>query len=165
MKTEMVSLTNSSVIGGNLVQIDNKHRYHVTDKNGKKKILTKDQFDKNITENKEKLASGEEFKFKKPMTTTQKALLALGTIGVAVSAIFYHKNILNFFKNLKSSESGKQIEKVINETIDNASEAVKNPKTTAEKVGDAAKNITEKGTTAVLNFLDKTSNFLKGFKK
>ena len=29
----------------------------------------------------------------------------------------------------------------------------------------AAKNITEKGTTAVLNFLDKTSNFLKGFKK
>ena len=35
MKTEMVNAFNSSVVGGNLVQIDNKNRYHVTDKNGK----------------------------------------------------------------------------------------------------------------------------------
>lgn len=164
MKTEMVSITNSSVIGGNLVQLDNKNRYHVTDKNGRKKILTKDQFDKNVNDNIDKIKNNEEFEFKKQMSTTQKTIFALGTIGV-ISAIFYHKNILKFFKNLKSSESGKKIEKGIKETINTVSEAVSNPKTTAEKVGDAAKNLTEKGTTAILSFLDKTSNFLKGFKK
>ena len=44
MKTEMINTFNSSMIGGNLVQIDNKNRYHVTDKNGHKKILTNDVF-------------------------------------------------------------------------------------------------------------------------
>lgn len=36
MKTEMVNALNSSIIGGNLVQMDNKNRYHVTDKMEKK---------------------------------------------------------------------------------------------------------------------------------
>lgn len=159
MKTEMVSLTNSSVIGGNLVQIDNKHRYHVTDKNGKKKILTKDQFDKNIIENKEKLAHGEDFKFKKPMTTTQKVLLALGTIGAAVGAIVYRKNITNFFKNI---DVKKNIEEIKNsKPMEKIQKAIKEPQKTSEQIGEKVKDVTEKVTTSALKFIDNTINFFK----
>lgn len=159
MKTEMISLTNSTIIGGNLVQIDNKHRYHVTDKNGKQKILTKDQFDKNIIENQEKLANGEDFKFKKPMTATQKTLLTLGTIGAAVAAIVYRKNITNFFKNI---DVKKNLEELKNsKPIEKIQEAIREPQKTSEQLGDKVKDITEKATTSVLKFIDNTINFFK----
>ena len=65
MKTEMVNALNSSIIGGNLVQMDNKNRYHVTDKNGKRKVLSQDQFKRNLENNYDKIQAGQEFTFKK----------------------------------------------------------------------------------------------------
>lgn len=174
MKTEMVSMINSSVIGGNLVQLDNKNRYHVTDKNGHKTVLTRDQFERNLQKNQDKIIRDEDFTFKKSMTPVQKTLLTLAGLGAAAGILFNYKKIFKYFKDLnvkekfndlRQSPSGQQIETKINEIINETKTSIQNPQKTAEKVGEAAKNLTEKGTTAVLNTIDKISKFINGFRK
>lgn len=174
MKTEMVSVLNSSIIGGNLVQMDNKNRYHVTDKNGSKKVLTQDQFKRNLENNYENIMTGREFKFQKQMSPLKKTILTLLGIGGAAIGIYYRKNIINFFKkpNLKEklndiaqSESGQKVKKAVDETVDKVKDALKNPEKTGEKAGEKAKEITEKVTTKTLNLWDKFANFVRGFKK
>lgn len=169
MKTEMVNTFNSSVIGGNLVQLDNKNRYHVTDKNGKTKILTRDQFEKNIEKNADKLQTGEDIKFKKPMSFFSKAMLTLLGAG-AIAGVIYRKDIMKFFKssktkevinNLVNSESGQQIKKASENIKDTVDDVIKNPKTYAQKIDGFVAKWTEKG----INGIGKVVDFIKGFKK
>lgn len=169
MKTEMVNTFNSSVIGGNLVQLDNKNRYHVTDKNGKTKILTRDQFEKNIEKNADKLQTGEDIKFKKPMSFFSKAMLTLLGAGT-IAGIIYRKDLLKFFKssqtkevinNLVNSESGQQIKKASENIKDTVDDVIKNPKTYAQKIDGFVAKWTEKG----INGIGKVVDFIKGFKK
>ncbi len=169
MKTEMVNTLNSSVIGGNLVQLDNKNRYHVTDKNGKTKILTRDQFEKNIEKNADKLQTGEDIKFKKPMSFFSKAMLTLLGAGT-IAGIIYRKDLLKFFKssqtkevinNLVNSESGQQIKKASENIKDTVDDVIKNPKTYAQKIDGFVAKWTEKG----INGIGKVVDFIKGFKK
>lgn len=169
MKTEMVNALNSSIVGGNLVQVDNKNRYHVTDKNGKKKVLTADQFKKNVDKNYDKIKSGEEFNFKKPMSFMQKATLTLLGIGAA-AALIYNKKIAEFFKgsktketltNLAESESGQAIRHAINETKEKARDILNNPKKYATK----ADELFAKGTEKAINGIGKVVDFFRGFKK
>lgn len=169
MKTEMVSAVNSSIIGGNLVQIDNKNRYHVTDKNGRKKVLTQDEFRKNIENNADKLKAGEDIKFKKPMSFWQKAGLAILGLGT-VAGVIYRKNIADFFKtsktkevltNIANSESAQTIKATAQKAKSKAQEAVKNPKDTLHKIDEAV----AKGTEKAINGFAKVVNFFRGFKK
>lgn len=169
MKTEMVSAVNSSIIGGNLVQIDNKNRYHVTDKNGRKKVLTQDEFRKNIKNNADKLKAGEDIKFKKPMSFWQKAGLAILGLGT-VAGVIYRKNIADFFKtsktkevltNIANSESAQTIKATAQKAKSKAQEAVKNPKDTLHKIDEAV----AKGTEKAINGFAKVIDFFKGFKK
>lgn len=169
MKTEMVSAVNSSIIGGNLVQIDNKNRYHVTDKNGRKKVLTQDEFRKNIKNNADKLKAGEDIKFKKPMSFWQKAGLAILGLGT-VAGVIYRKNIADFFKtsktkevltNIANSESAQTIKATAQKAKSKAQEAVKNPKDTLHKIDEAV----AKGTEKAINGFAKVVNFFRGFKK
>lgn len=174
MKTEMVNMLNASLIGGNLVQMDNKNRYHVTDKNGKRKVLSQDQFKRNLENNYDKIQTGQEFTFKKSMSPIKKTILTLLGIGTAAAGIYYRKNIINFFKkpNLKEkindiaqSESGQKVKKAVDETVDKVKDALKNPTKTGEKAGEKAKEITEKVTTKTLNLWEKFAKFVRGFKK
>ncbi len=169
MKTEMVSAVNSSIIGGNLVQVDNKNRYHVTDKNGRKKVLTQDEFRKNIENNADKLKAGEDIKFKKPMSFWQKAGLAILGLGT-VAGVIYRKNIADFFKtsktkevltNIANSESAQTIKATAQKAKSKAQEAVKNPKDTLHKIDEAV----AKGTEKAINGFAKVVNFFRGFKK
>ena len=169
MKTEMVSAVNSSIIGGNLVQVDNKNRYHVTDKNGRKKVLTQDEFRKNIENNADKLKAGEDIKFKKPMSFWQKAGLAILGL-VTVAGVIYRKNIADFFKtsktkevltNIANSESAQTIKATAQKAKSKAQEAIKNPKDTLHKIDEAV----AKGTEKVINGFAKVIDFFKGFKK
>ncbi len=169
MKTEMVSAVNSSIIGGNLVQIDNKNRYHVTDKNGRKKVLTQDEFRKNIENNADKLKAGEDIKFKKPMSFWQKAGLAILGLGT-VAGVIYRKNIADFFKtsktkevltNLVNSDSAAKVKSAAQNAKTKAQEAIKNPKDTLHKIDEAV----AKGTEKVINGFAKVIDFFKGFKK
>lgn len=105
MKTEMVNALNSSIIGGNLVQMDNKNRYHVTDKNGKRKVLSQDQFKRNLENNYDKIQTGQEFTFKKSMSPTKKTILTLAGIGAAIAAVIYRKDILKIFNKSKIKEN------------------------------------------------------------
>lgn len=165
MKTEMINTFNSSMIGGNLVQIDNKNRYHVTDKNGHKKILTKDQFEKNIKDNQDKIENKEDFQFKKTMTPTQKMILLLAGLGIAAGIAFNYKKIVKLFQNSNIKESlNPGREQPFNKPPEEELEVLGNPQKTAEIVGEKAKIITEKATTAVLNVFDGVSKFFKGFK-
>lgn len=174
MKTEMVNALNSSIIGGNLVQMDNKNRYHVTDKNGKRKVLSQDQFKRNLENNYAKIQTGQDFTFKKSMSPTKKAILTLAGIGAAIAAVIYRKDILKIFNKSKikeklddvaSSPSGPKVQKAIEEQITVIKEAVKNPEQTGAKIGDKAKNITYAVTTKALKAWQNVSDFLKGFKK
>lgn len=169
MKTEVVSAVNSSLIGGNLVQIDNKNRYHVTDKNGRKKVLTQDEFRKNIENNADKLKAGEDIKFKKPMSFWQKAGLAILGLGT-VAGVIYRKNIADFFKtsktkevltNIANSESAQTIKATAQKAKSKAQEAIKNPKDTLHKIDEAV----AKGTEKAINGFAKVVNFFRGFKK
>lgn len=169
MKTEVVSAVNSSIIGGNLVQIDNKNRYHVTDKNGRKKVLTQDEFRKNIENNADKLKAGEDIKFKKPMSFWQKAGLAILGLGT-VAGVIYRKNIADFFKtsktkevltNIANSESAQTIKATAQKAKSKAQEAIKNPKDTLHKIDEAV----AKGTEKAINGFAKVVNFFRGFKK
>lgn len=169
MKAEMVNSFNSSIIGGNLVQIDNKNRYHVTDKNGRKKVLTQDEFRKNIKNNADKLKAGEDIKFKKPMSFWQKAGLAILGLGT-VAGVIYRKNIADFFKtsktkevltNIANSESAQTIKATAQKAKSKAQEAVKNPKDTLHKIDEAV----AKGTEKAINGFAKVVNFFRGFKK
>lgn len=169
MKTEMVSAVNSSIIGGNLVQVDNKNRYHVTDKNGRKKVLTQDEFRKNLANNADKLKAGEDIKFKKPMSFWQKAGLAILGLGT-VAGVIYRKNIADFFKtsktkevltNIANSESAQTIKATAQKAKSKAQEAVKNPKDTLHKIDEAV----AKGTEKAINGFAKVVNFFRGFKK
>ena len=159
---EMISVLNSSMIGGNLVQIDSKNRYHVTDKNGSKKVLTRDQFQKNIENNADKLQKGEDIKFKKPMSFWQKAGLAILGLGT-VAGVIYRKNIANFFKNSRTKEVLTNLAN--SDSAQNlktkAQEAIKNPKDTLHKIDEAV----AKGTEKVINGFAKVIDFFKGFKK
>ena len=157
MKTEMVNALNSSIIGGNLVQIDNKNRYHVTDKNGKRKVLSQDQFKRNLENNYDKIQAGQEFTFKKSMSPMKKTILTLAGIGAAIAAVVYRKDLLKLFN--------KEKKKAIEEQITVIKEAVKNPEQTGAKIGDKAKNITYAVTTKALKAWQNVSDFLKGFKK
>lgn len=170
----MVNVLNSSVIGGNLVQLDNKNRYHVTDRSGKRKVLTRDQFKRNLENNYEKVVSGEDIKFKKPMSAAQKTLLTLLGLGTAAAGYIYRKDITKFFKSpklkekfndLAASESGEKIKAKVGEVVETVTEAVKKPSETAAKVGEAAREITEKATTKTLNAWERFAKFVRGFKK
>ena len=169
MKAEMVSAVNSSIIGGNLVQIDNKNRYHVTDKKGHKKVLTQDEFRKNIEKNADKLQKGEDIKFKKPMSFWQKAGLAILGLGT-VAGVIYRKDIASFFKNsrtkevltnLVNSDSAAKVKSAAQNAKTKAQEAIKNPKDTLHKIDEAV----AKGTEKVINGFAKVIDFFKGFKK
>ncbi len=159
---EMISVLNSSMIGGNLVQIDSKNRYHVTDKNGSKKVLTRDQFQKNIENNADKLQKGEDIKFKKPMSFWQKAGLAILGLGT-VAGVIYRKNIANFFKNSRTKEVLTNLAN--SDSAQNlktkAQEAIKNPKDTLHKIDEAV----AKGTEKAIKGLAKIVDFLRGLKK
>ncbi len=169
MKAQMVNTLNSSIIGGNLVQVDNKNRYHVTDKNGHKKVLTQDEFRKNLANNADKLKNGEDIKFKKPMSFWQKAGLAILGLGT-VAGVIYRKNIADFFKtsktkevltNIANSESAQTIKATAQKAKSKAQEAVKNPKDTLHKIDEAV----AKGTEKAINGFAKVVNFFRGFKK
>lgn len=173
MKTEMVNVLNSSVIGGNLVQLDNKNRYHVTDKRGKRKVLTSDEFKRNLENNYEKIVSGEDIKFKKPMSATKKTLLTLLAVGTAAAGYIYRKDITKFFKspklkekmnNLATSESGQRIKAKVDDAVETVREAVRKPSETGAKVGEAAREITEKVTIKTLNAWGTFTKFISGFK-
>ena len=159
---EMISVLNSSMIGGNLVQIDSKIRYHVTDKNGSKKVLTRDQFQKNIENNADKLQKGEDIKFKKPMSFWQKAGLAILGLGT-VAGVIYRKNIANFFKNSRTKEVLTNLAN--SDSAQNlktkAQEAIKNPKDTLHKIDEAV----AKGTEKAIKGLAKIVDFFRGLKK
>ena len=169
MKAQMVNTLNSSIIGGNLVQVDNKNRYHVTDKNGHKKVLTQDEFRKNLANNADKLKNGEDIKFKKPMSFWQKAGLAILGLGT-VAGVIYRKNIADFFKtsktkevltNIANSESAQTIKATAQKAKSKAQEAVKNPKDTLHKIDEAV----AKGTEKAINGFAKAVNFFRGLKK
>ena len=169
MKAEMVNMLNSSMIGGNLVQIDNKNRYHVTDKKGHKKVLTQDEFRKNIEKNADKLQKGEDIKFKKPMSFWQKAGLAILGLGT-VAGVIYRKDIASFFKNsrtkevltnLVNSDSAAKVKSAAQNAKTKAQEAIKNPKDTLHKIDEAV----AKGTEKAINGFAKVVNFFRGFKK
>lgn len=159
---EMISVLNSSMIGGNLVQIDSKNRYHVTDKNGSKKVLTRDQFQKNIENNADKLQKGEDIKFKKPMSFFSKVMLTLAG-ACAIAGVIYRKDVVKFFKSSKTKEvltniaNSESAQTVKHKTR----EAIKNPKDTLHKIDEAV----AKGTEKAIKGLAKIVDFLRGLKK
>lgn len=170
MKTEMVNSMNSAVIGGNLVQLDNKNRYHITDKNGRKKVLTQDQYTKNIEANIEKIKDGEEFTFKKTKSPLQKALIALTTIAGATALFVYRKDIKNFFKtskvnqaieDFKKSDNGQKINETITSAKEKVNDVIKNPKKYATKADELMAKATEK----TLNGFAKLVNFVSNIGK
>lgn len=160
--TKILQNTPPAMIGGNLVQLDEKNQIHVTNKKGKTKVLTHDQFQRQMEANQDKLLSGQDFEFKKPMSPAKKLFLTLAGAGSLAAAIIYRKNIAEFFKGLSKSESGLTISKEaddLKETLKNP-EKVKEKATTtlqagAEKIGEAAGTAVSKA----LTFID----FLKGF--
>ena len=160
--TKILQNTPPAMIGGNLVQLDEKNQIHVTNKKGKTKVLTHDQFQRQMEANEDKLLSGQDFEFKKPMSPAKKLFLTLAGAGSLAAAFIYRKNIAEFFKGLSKSESGLKISKEadeLQETLKNP-EKVKEKATTAlqagaEKIGEAAGTAVSKA----LTFID----FLKGF--
>ena len=170
----MVNRFNAAMIGGNVLQMDNKNHYHGTDKNGTTKVLSQDQFKRNLENNYDKIQTGQDFTFKKSMSPTLKTILTLAGIGAAIAAVIYRKDILKIFNKSKikeklddvaSSPSGQKVQKAIEEQITVIKDAVKNPEQTGAKIGDKAKNITYTVTTKALKAWQNVSDFLKGFKK
>ena len=167
--TKILQNTPPAMIGGNLVQLDEKNQIHVTNKKGKTKVLTHDQFQRQMEANQDKLLSGQDFEFKKPMSPAKKLFLTLAGAGSLAAAFIYPKNIAEFFKALSKSASGLKISKEaddLKEVVNELQETLKNPekvkeKTTttlqagAEKIGEAAGTAVSKA----LTFID----FLKGF--
>lgn len=174
MKTEMVNMLNASLIGGNLVQMDNKNRYHVTDKNGKRKVLSQDQFKRNLENNYDKIQTGQDFTFKKSMSPMKNTILTLAGIGAAIAAVVYRKDLLKLFNkqkiketasNIASSPSGQTVQQTVNKKIDNIKNALNNPQKTGDKIGEMARDATVYVTTKALEAWVKFSKFVQGFKK
>lgn len=174
----IVNSLDTSIVGGNLIQLDSKNRFRVTDKKGKTKVLTQDEFKSQLENNQEKLMSGEDFKFKKPMSNTKKSILTVAGLGAIITGVIYRKNIAKYFKefNLKDSESGKKIADAVNNALEQAKGSLKNPQATGQKIAEATREAVQKtaqktgelagkATAKGLNLFNSISNFFSGFGK
>lgn len=91
----------SANIGGNIVQPTPDGKFKVTTAKGKEKVLTEDQFVKQLKKNEENIKSGKDFEIKKGSSPIAKAVGFIAAAGAIVAAVVYRKNIANFFKGLK----------------------------------------------------------------
>ena len=97
--TDNMAIGPAVTIGGNNVQMEVKPRFVVTDKKGKTKTFSNDEFQKQILLNADKLESGEDFEFKKDRKGLKVAAAIVGTAAV-VTGIIYYKKIGQFFNKL-----------------------------------------------------------------
>lgn len=149
-----------TVIGGNLVQLDNKNRIHVTNQKGKSKVLTHDQFKRQVLENQDKIYSGQNFDFKKETSPAKKLVMTILGAGALIGGIVYRKKIVDFFKGVKTSETGSKIKQGLGEALDTAKKVLNKPdetataaaaktkeliNTAAEKSGEAAGKVVGQG--------------------
>lgn len=109
-------------IGGNIVQPTPDGKFKVTTAKGKEKVLTKDQFVKQLIKNEENIKSEKAFEIKKGTSPLAKAVGFIAAAGAIVAAVVYRKNIANFFKKsgeaIKEAVTGKSKNKVQDLFID-----------------------------------------------
>lgn len=112
----------SANIGGNIVQPTPDGKFKVTTAKGKEKVLTEDQFVKQLKKNEENIKSGKDFEIKKGASPIAKAVGFIAAAGAIVAAVVYRKNIANFFKKsgeaIKEAVTGKPKNKVKDLFID-----------------------------------------------
>lgn len=85
-------------IGGNTVEMRTDGKIKVTNPKGKIKTLTQDEFKKQTVKNADKIASGEDFEYKKDHKALKIAGAAAGTVAVSLG-IIYRKEIGKYMKN------------------------------------------------------------------
>lgn len=86
-------------VGGNKVQMEVTPKFTVTDKKGKTETFNKDEFQRQLELNADKLESGEDFELKKDRKGLKIVAIAAGTAAV-VTGIIYYKKIGQFFNKL-----------------------------------------------------------------
>ncbi len=97
--TDNMAIGPALALGGNKVQLSVTPKFAVTDKKGKTKTFNKDEFQRQLELNADKLESGEDFEFKKDRKGLKIAAIAAGT-AAAVTGIIYYKKIGQFFNKL-----------------------------------------------------------------
>ena len=85
-------------IGGNSVELRTDGKIKVTNPKGKIKTLTQDEFKKQTIKNADKIASGEDFEYKKDHKGLKIAGAAVGTAAISLG-IIYRKDIAKYMKN------------------------------------------------------------------
>lgn len=85
-------------VGGNVVEMRTDGKVQVTNPKGKVKTLTQDEFKKQTIKNADKIASGEDFEYKKDHKGLKIAGAAAGTVAVSLG-IIYRKEIGKYLKN------------------------------------------------------------------
>lgn len=85
-------------IGGNTVEMRTDGKIQVTNSKGKIKTLTQDEFKKQTVQNADKIASGEDFEYKKDHKALKIAGAAVGTAAISLG-IIYRKEIGKYMRN------------------------------------------------------------------
>ena len=122
-------------VAGNEVQMTTQGKVQITDSKGKVKTLSQDQFRKQLIKNMDKIANGEEVKFKdnkKGIVATSIAAIAAGA--VAGLGLAVHKNVL---KPVKINEKDVMLQKAAKKIQNFAYDAGK-------KISDFAKSTKSK---------------------
>lgn len=85
-------------IGGNIVQPTPEGKIQVTTAKGKVKVLSQDQFVKQIKKNEENINAGKDFEIKKD-NTTAKVLGFAAAAAAIVAGVVYRKDLAKLFKS------------------------------------------------------------------
>lgn len=94
-------------IGGNIVQPTPEGKIQVTTAKGKVKVLSQDQFVKQIKKNEENIKAGKDFEIKKD-NTTAKVLGFAAAAAAIVAGVVYRKDLAKLFKSAGEKISGKK---------------------------------------------------------
>lgn len=85
-------------IGGNIVQPTPDGKFKVQTAKGKIKVLSQDQFEKQIKKNAANIQAGKDFEIKKGMSTTAKIIGFLAGAGAIVAVVVYRKDFAKWFQ-------------------------------------------------------------------
>lgn len=150
-------------VGGNVVEMRTDGKVQVTNPKGKVKTLTQDEFKKQTIKNADKIASGEDFEYKKDHKGLKIAGAAAGTVAVSLG-IIYRKEIGKYMRNFTFKKFWNDIKDLFKSTKDklkdnkaeknNYTERLQKRKDAREAFSNESFN-PEKGSTDVKNFLDK----------
>ena len=113
-------------IGGNIVQPTPEGKIKVTTAKAKVKVLSQDQFEKQIKKNAENIKAGKDFEIKKDNQALKVGGLLAGAAAI-VAGVIYRKDLAKLFK-----KAGDQVSEAATKVVDK----VKGSKTNAKRYND-----------------------------